>query len=330
MQIAFMPYLGKFNLTFGGFDFRPYHKIRNIFDQKVREHLDWYLEKHVDSHNKSLPITLVGVGGDFFGPWGEEIIQNMYNLAAILAFFYIWTSHPQVHPICSENFNLYIKDFDIAKRNFSTSTGTFIQMNKMYSTDFAQKVKFIVPEEIPLSTMIANMTIDESFLDALSQAVVKAQSEQWLRRIVRSMKIYNVCVSNTNMLSWLDRALLLVTAVSSLFEERTDDKNRFANTIVNYIGTGNVETDSRLKSIFSKVYEIRSRYSHGQGITAEDLIHPEYGDLIIGTLYSYGLIIKSILRKNEFLLTKDLVSSHFFILLLFDRMQSAIREDEDA
>ncbi|SHN19540.1 HEPN domain-containing protein [Halanaerobium congolense] len=309
-QIVYLPFVETEYFEFANLYFWPYYDFKNKIglSDENREFLDWYLSKYINEKQESLNITLLTYSKDeITGNWDDKEIQKMNDIVGILNFLSIINNN-QYSPVSSDNFILYVKKFKSNDESFSISEGSYININKYYSgKEITDKILFVKPNNIPDWGFIKQPWKSEKELyDGFSKAFISDYEQEWFTRLLRSLKLCNNSYSNISNLGIYDRILLLVNAFESLFEENTQSKNRFSNTILNYIGFSKKYKDINkiIKSFTKKLYEIRSRYSHGEKLDKK-FVHPEYGDLFKVGLFTYSLVIKSILENKKFINKMD-------------------------
>ncbi len=310
LQIAFMPYIPSSKFTFGNLCFWPFDEpeTKSQFSPDVLSYLEWYFQKHVNIMLQPLDVTLVAYKQTLLGPWTDDQIKEMYDTVACLSFLSLW-NNSCFTPVSSDNFTLFLKSFSPEQRSFLVSRGSYIRTDCIYSGDIAEKVLFVMPETTP-SYRLGKQPWLNSMFEPLSKAFTAAYSEEWFNRIIRSIRILNSAYSNVEGIDYFDRVLLLVTALESLISENTQSRVKFGSAILKAIGINNddsfsKEINSKIRSFSEKLYEVRSRYSHGQILSSRDVVHPEYGELFRSGVYMYGLVIKSLLRQQGYIEFKD-------------------------
>jgi hypothetical protein len=309
-QIAFLPFVETEYFSFANLHFWPFcdFKAQKKNSSKSLKFLDKYLSKYVNEVQKPLNVTLLSYSKDnIIGNWNDKEIQKMYDVVEILNFLSIIHNF-ELSAVSSDNFILYVINFNSKGKLLEISSGGYININKFYSGDeITDKLLFVKPNNIPDWGLIKQpWKSDKELYNAFSKAFTSEYESEWFTRIIRSLKLCNNSYNNTGNLCIFDRILLLVTAFESLLEENTQSKNRFANVILDNIGfSQKYEYYNKLiKSFAKKLYEIRSRYSHGKKL-GRKFVHPEYGDLFKVGLFTYRLVIKSILRNKKYINKMD-------------------------
>jgi len=307
VQFAYMPFVEVSYFVFGNLQFWPFYNsnTKKQFTPEILEYLEWYLAKYVDLAQQPLKVTLVSYKSKLINNWTEEQVQEMYDSVACLSFLSTW-QNSSFGPVSSDNFTLYIKNFTPGDKSLAISAGTYINTNTLYSSSVSDKILFVKPEFVPSWGLAKEPWLhDKELFAGISNALTSAYKEEWFNIVLRSMKIYNTAYFN-NGIGLFDRILLLVTAFETLFTENTSSQEKFALALVNAIGTTNddpylQEMNTKVKGLAKKLYEIRSRYSHGENLPISVIRHNVYGNLFKIGVYAYGLAVKSILRGKGFI-----------------------------
>lgn len=305
-QIAYMPYMDTSYFEFGNLRFLPFKdcETKKLFEPEMLSYLEWFFNKHVDIVQNPLNVTIIANKSDIIKRFWDAEIKEMYDTIALLNFLFIW-NNSSFSPISSDNFTLYIKNFSVGDKSLGITSGSYVNISTIYSSDVVDKLLFIRPETTPSwnNNNAYKQLIDSEFFKDISKAIISASQEIWFNRILRSIKILNTSYLNTYGIDPFDRILLLATAFEVLFENGTSSQGKFANAIVNAIGYPDDgsgcpnDINIKIEGFARKIYEIRSRYSHGNEVKTDWLINENYGDLFKCGVYAYGLVIKSMLKE---------------------------------
>lgn len=314
-QVAYMPFIKSEYFEFGDLQFWPFkdNETKNQLDREVLEYLEWYLSKYVNLMQEPLDITLVSYKSKIIGPWTDEEIQKMYDTIAILSMLSTY-NNSEFSAVSTDNFTLYIKNFTLDSKALAISAGNYINTHAYYSSSVADRIIFVKPESIPSWGLTKDPWLqDKELFNSISKALVSAYEEEWFTRIIRSVKIYNMAYYNSGI-GMFERILLLVSAFEALFSEDTSSQEKFARTFVNTIGCLIEDPyydgiNKTLKGFAMKLYEIRSKYSHGQHLPYSIFKHDIYGDMFKSGVYSYGLSVKSMLRQQGFVEEEKFIGS---------------------
>lgn len=338
LQVAFMPYIECSHFKFGNLGFQPFHcdETKKQLPKDVVEYLEWYFNKYIDMTLSPLNIVLVSYGSQLISHYSDNEIAEMYDTMTLLSFLSIWNNN-SFSPLSSDNFTLYIKNFSPTDKSLATSSGGFINTNTIYSSKVAEKIVFIKPEYIPSWKLAKNPWLNDSELFVgMSNAIINAKNESWFKRIIRSSKIFNTSYSNINNIGFYDRILLLVTSIEAIFDRDTGGDRKFSDAVVEAIGFKTCdgqaeEINKKIKSFSTKLYKIRSVYSHGNELPDTNIIHPIYGNMFKCGCFLYGLIVKSILTKQGFIQERpDFIRGLLDINMgLFRLMNNSQNKDEE-
>jgi len=331
-QVAYLPFAPVCNMTFGGIKLTPYSVVRGRLTTDQKEYLDWYFNKYVDEQLKPLnTITVVHDEDNLLGPWDESSIQKFYDIVASLSFLSLWRNNPMT-PLAHDNFVLYIKNFSTTDRSLALSSGGYIKKTTGYSREVSERMYFMRPLITPSSNLSREpWLIDEELFKAFSRSFIEKYNEQWFIKIIRSIRIFNSAYRNDEFINIFDRLMLLVVAFQTMCVEGEHSKKKVAQAIYQKVGFpqygDSFEINKKLFDLMSKLYEIRSRYSHGQNLDPSIVIDPDFGDLFKTGTYLFGLTIKAILR--EIGLVQDTEEHRMVSEFFWGLFYEGIKDEED-
>jgi hypothetical protein len=287
-------------LEIGNLKLTPYYDIRTRFLKEQVEYLDWYFIKHVDIQLEPLKITIIDYNSNIVGPWEPEAIQEMYDSIACLCFLSLWRNNAFA-PLTSDNFTLFVKNFFPSDESLAISSGSFVQIKSLFSSEVSKKLLFIQPSNIPSTSLSSEpWESDQDLYNAISRALVENYKDEWFLKVIRSIRVFNSSYRNDEYLDIFDRLLLLVVAFQSLCVEGEHNGKKFAKEIYTKIGVKDKdetdETNKVINQFALKLYSIRSQYSHGKKLDHSIIMDPDFGNLYKSGVYMYGLTVKAVLR----------------------------------
>ena len=318
-QIVYLPYIECKQFSFGNVTLYPFYVIetQRLFSSDVLAYLNWYFPKYIDWKGKQKQLSVVGLKGKLLGPWTSDETEEIRNSVAILCFLSVWDVDSS-NIIAPDNFDLYIKNFDLKSKIISFSRRGYIHIDTAYDSERSQEVRFIQPENV------INRNPNEpipwikhiALFNAMSSALSKAQNEEWFRRLIRAIKIFNTSLQSAGNLSYFDRILLLVTAFQTLLKKKTSSKKEFSSEIEKCIGIRDKtnysdEVNKALYDFAFNLYEIRSRYTHGNEMKDSDIKDEIHGEYYRVGMYVFGLACKYILFDNGYIIFQDIFQDIF-------------------
>lgn len=314
MTIAYLPYIECQEFKFGQLVFRPFYnpETQKLFPSDVLEYLNWYLPKHVDSSGAKKQIVVISFENKILGPWSDTEKEKIRNTVEILCFLSIWKID-FLFPLVPENFTLYIKNFTSSDRTLATRLGGYISTTTLIAPEDAEEVRYVQPETVRGWNWITTRgpwEKDHPLFDALSKSLINVSEEDWFRRLILAIKIFNTSFNNTEALQYFDRVLLIVTAFQTILGKDSAKGKVFAQSIVEQIGTRNKaefsnEINNKLREFSERLYIVRSKYAHGNKMDGSDIKNDIHGEYYQVSMNLFGLIVKYLLIDKSYLACSD-------------------------
>lgn len=304
--MKYLPYISSENIKFGHIELISFEKAKDDFSKEIKNYLEWYFGKYIDQVGNKLDVTLVSYKSDFFNVCSEETLNRISDSIQALSALTLMNNNPLL-PAAPDNFELFVKTFDPNNKSLALSRGGFVNVNKQFSSGVIDDITFVLPETTPKLKKLNYYISEKSKLfDGISVALKNNYNDDWFKRIIRSFRILNSAFRNLESFNYIDRILLLVISYETIFLDDTSDGKKLSSNVLKLLAFEETEekfkkANNRIRSFTKKLYEVRSRFSHGQKVNSTKIINPVYGDLLKCGLYLYKLILKEILKERIFI-----------------------------
>lgn len=216
---------------------------------------------------------------------------------------------------------LYTQKFIGGEFRLALSTGSYIREECLLSPQIAKRIKFIKPDYIPQHSQGNNRWFsDKRYYRAFQNAFKRAYNEDWFVRIRRSLNSFLSSYSNAYSVGYFDRIISLVTSIEIMLDTNASNSASFVQAIRSIIGFSNKDcrasrrmtiTNRKIGAFLNSLYQIRSKYVHGEIMTDADVHHPRYGEYFRTGVIIYYELIRSLLEKNQFLKKRSLYRKLF-------------------
>jgi len=207
--------------------------------------------------------------------------------------------------VVKEHFDLFFQRFDPNRREICYGGASFGEWKGLVSGRTADGLQFLRPFHIRPFDL---HTWEEQVVNSCLFRELDGLSDPEVHRVVRSCRLFIRAYCSEPSMGLFERTILLVAAIQTLRCPGIHNKKDFAQALVTGLGCEKDLAAEGVAQYGEKLYELRSRFSHGAQLTEKHVQEAE--SCLQSTLWLYGQMLVHHLKDKADLTTQRQISKH--------------------